>query len=109
MRQPWGTAVLGASLGIGLIMSVLPTVAQACAVCVGSEDPGYFWGVLFLMSMPFIVGSSIGGWLLYSYRGAQPDQARSASNASVERLNSRPTSTPGALDGPRDAAQAHHT
>jgi hypothetical protein len=107
MRQPWGTAVLGASLGIGLIMIVLPTVAQACAVCVGSPDPGYFWGVLFLMSMPFIVGSSIGGWLLYSYRRGQPGLALSAPNPRGERRISRPASTSAASDGHDDEAQAH--
>jgi hypothetical protein len=32
------------------------------------EDVGYFWGVLFLMLMPFVVGGLLGGWLLYHYR-----------------------------------------
>jgi hypothetical protein len=43
----------------------LPGLAHACAVCVGAspEDAGYFWGVLFLMAMPFTVGGLIGGWL----------------------------------------------
>jgi hypothetical protein len=51
----------------------LPTLALACPVCVGSspEDYGYFWGVLFLMSMPFTVGGLIGGWLIYAYRRAR--------------------------------------
>ena len=56
--------------GVGVLMLALPTVAQACAVCIGSsaEDQGYFWGVLFLMAMPFLVTGSIGGWLLYHHR-----------------------------------------
>ena len=56
--------------GLGLISTILPTAAYACAVCGGAEDNGYFWGVLFLMSMPFAIGSFVGGWLLYSYRRA---------------------------------------
>jgi hypothetical protein len=107
MRQSWGTAVLGASLGIGLIMIVLPTVAQACAVCLGSEDPGYFWGMLFLMSMPFIVGSSIGGWLLYSYRRGQAGLALSAPNLIVERRMPHPASTSAVSGRHDDEAQAH--
>ena len=56
--------------GIGGLTAALPAVAQACAVCVGSsaEDQGYFWGVLFLMAMPFLVTGSVGGWLLYHHR-----------------------------------------
>jgi hypothetical protein len=56
--------------GISLLILAVPVVAQACAVCIGSaaEDQGYFWGVLFLMAMPFLVAGSIGGWLLYQYR-----------------------------------------
>jgi hypothetical protein len=75
----------------------------------GGEDHGYFWGVLFLMSMPFIVGSSIGGWLLYSYGRAQPGLAPSASNPSIERHRPRPASTAAAVAGPNEEAQVHHT
>lgn len=61
------TAFVG---GLGFFMVALPAVAQACAVCVGSsaDDHGYFWGVLFLMAMPFLLGGSIGGWILYHYQ-----------------------------------------
>jgi hypothetical protein len=57
------------TLGIGLITIVIPTLAMACAVCMGSSpaDRGYFWGILFLMSMPFTVGGLVGGWLIYAY------------------------------------------
>lgn len=56
--------------GIGGLTVALPAVAHACAVCVGSsaEDQGYFWGVLFLMAMPFLVTGAVGGWLLYHHR-----------------------------------------
>jgi Ni/Fe-hydrogenase subunit HybB-like protein len=71
MGQKHCTAILAALLGMGLILSAFPMLAHACAVCGGAEDNGYFWGVLFLMSMPFTVGGLIGGWLLYSYRRTQ--------------------------------------
>ena len=56
--------------GISAFSLAVPAVAWACAVCVGAsaEDQGYFWGVLFLMAMPFLVAGSIGGWILYHYR-----------------------------------------
>jgi hypothetical protein len=109
MRQPWRTTVLGPSVAVGAIMTLLPAVVHACAVCVGSEDDGYFWGVLFLMAMPFIVGSSIGGWLLYSYRRAQPGLAPSASHPIVERHRDRPASMSTVAEGRNEEAQVHHT
>jgi hypothetical protein len=55
--------------GVGLSIMAIATSATACAVCVGSSpaDQGYFWGILFLMSMPFTVGGAVGGWLVYAY------------------------------------------
>jgi hypothetical protein len=52
-----------------LLALALPSIGLACPVCVGSSpgDYGYFWGVLFLMSMPFTVAGLIGGWLIYAY------------------------------------------
>jgi len=70
MSRAWRTSVLTALLGSQLSALALPTSGLACAVCVGSsvEDYGYYWGVLFLMAMPFTVGGVIGGWLIYAYR-----------------------------------------
>lgn len=64
--------VLGSAAGAGLA----PVAAQACPVCwIGSGSPehdllarGFYWGVLFLMAMPFTVAASIGGWLWYAQR-----------------------------------------
>jgi hypothetical protein len=68
------------TLGIGFITIAIPALAMACAVCVGSSpaDQGYFWGVLFLMSMPFTVGGLIGGWLVYAYWRGQRDPLTTA-------------------------------
>ncbi len=58
------------------ILLLIPVVAGACAVCwIGPSSPehdalarGFYWGILFLMAMPFAVAGSIGGWLFYVYR-----------------------------------------
>lgn len=74
----WGSAA-GAWL--------VPVAAQACPVCWtpgGSPEHdaaarGFYWGVLFLMAMPFAVAASIGGWLWYAHRrGRRPAREVSA-------------------------------
>ena len=52
-------------------------LAQGCAMCKtalsGAEDPlaiGIFWSALLMMSMPFVLFASIGGWIFYQYRSA---------------------------------------
>lgn len=76
MPQSWCAVVRCVLVGMALFISLFPTLADACAVCAGSGDYGYFWSVLFLMSMPFVIGSSIGGWLLYSYRRARNEEVQ---------------------------------
>jgi hypothetical protein len=98
MRQLWCTAMHGVILRVGLISTVLPTAACACAVCGGAEDNGYFWGMLFLMSTPFTVGSLVGGWLLYSYRRAQAGPATSSPPLTAERRTYRPSSASSASE-----------
>jgi hypothetical protein len=92
MRQLWCTAVYGGLLGVGLISTILPTTIYACSVCGGAEDNGYFWGVLFLMSMPFAIGSFVGGWLLYNYRRAPSDPATSTPTSAAEGRRPQPVS-----------------
>ena len=67
-----GRAVLAVSLA-GQAWLV-PAVAQACAVCgTGPGVPGdptargFYWGILFLMALPFTVFGAVAGWLLYRY------------------------------------------
>ena len=83
MRRLSGRETLGNLLWAGLFVLGLPGLASACAVCVGSspEDAGYFWGVLFLMAMPFTVGGLIGGWLLYHFRRSRVRLLPSAASA----------------------------
>lgn len=85
-----------APLRAGLLIPALPTLAQACAVCVGSsaEDAGYFWGVLFLMAMPFAVGGLIGGWLWYHYRRGPAGFVSGTPTATAEGPSSRSAAAP---------------
>jgi hypothetical protein len=107
MRQGWSTSKLSGLLLTGVIIDSVPTFAQACAVCGGAEDSGYFWGVLFLMSMPFALGSFVGGWLLYSYRRGQAGFGSSASTPTVERRMPRADSMSSAPDRSNDGPRAH--
>ena len=64
---------MGCAVVIAVAVLLDPIAAQACAVCFGSSanDPfsrGINWGILFMMTMPFAVAGSIGGWLFYMYR-----------------------------------------
>jgi hypothetical protein len=98
MRPIEYTVMLGALIGVGLVCTVLPAPAHACAVCVGLEDHGYFWGVLFLMSMPFAVGSLIGGWLWYNYRRPRSGPVIAVPTATVERQMPQPAVMSSASD-----------
>ncbi len=60
-------------------------LAQGCAMCQtvmphGSEPlaRGMLWSVLLLMTAPFTVGASIGGWLFYQYWSARRTQRTTA-------------------------------
>jgi hypothetical protein len=99
--------MLGAIIAVGLICRVLLAPVYACAVCVGSEDQGYFWGVLFLMSMPFAVGSFIGGWLWYHYRRDKTCIAASARTRTVQPQTPRPASGSSVSDRPNGEPQAY--
>jgi hypothetical protein len=108
MRHMPCKAMLRALCGMGALLMLLPMLAHACAVCAGgAEDDGYFWGVLFLMSMPFAVGGFIGGWLLYSYRRAQAGFATAAATPTVDQDKLRASSTMWASDGGDEASPAN--
>jgi hypothetical protein len=92
----------GVILGVGLMSLILPTASYACAVCGGAEDNGYFWGMVFLMSMPFAIGSFVGGWLLFSYRRASPDPTPSMRPPAIEGRTPRPALVPLASQRPDD-------
>lgn len=62
------------AVGSAALTWLVPAVAQACAVCgTGPDvagDPtarGFYWGILFLMALPFTVFGAVTGWLFYRY------------------------------------------
>lgn len=76
-----------AFLAVCVLALMLPTeiLAQGCAMCQTvmprGNDPlarGMFWSVILLMTAPFVIGASIGGWLFYQYRNARRIQRTSA-------------------------------
>ena len=70
----------------GLASFVPPDLlAQGCAMCQTlmphANEPmarGMFWSVLFLVTAPFAVGISIGGWLFYQHWSARQAQRATA-------------------------------
>jgi ABC-type nickel/cobalt efflux system permease component RcnA len=65
----------GASLAAAaILLGARASWAQGCAMCAtglgGVNDPlsrGMNISILFLMSMPFLLTASVGGWLWYSF------------------------------------------
>jgi hypothetical protein len=108
MRPLWSTTVFGAVLGAGLMSGLLPSLASACPVCGGAENNGYFWGVLFLMSMPFAIGSLIGGWLLYSYHRASAGPMPSTPPPAIADLTTQPSPILLASDRPAPPQETQH-
>ena len=59
----------------------LQAVAAACPTCkdgLAQNDPagqslvqGYFWSILFMMSMPFLIFSALGGYFYWEIRKAR--------------------------------------
>ncbi|MBI4537372.1 MAG: hypothetical protein HY712_05390 [candidate division NC10 bacterium] len=74
--------------GLSGVAFLVPVAAEACAVCGTGPgvtgDPtarGFYWGILFLMAMPFAVAGSIGAWLVYRYWRASVGCWRKVSGA----------------------------
>lgn len=68
-------SLLGAVLFAALLIVPTELLAQGCAMCKtaigGAEDPlarGLNVSILFLVSMPFVLLGSVGGWFYYLYR-----------------------------------------
>jgi hypothetical protein len=71
--------------GLAALALLVPVAVEACAVCGSGPgvagDPtarGFYWGILFLMAMPFAIAGSIGAWLAYRSWRANPDRWRKA-------------------------------
>ena len=55
---------------------LFPVIVQACAVCLtgaSENDPvanAFNWSVLYLLTTPYAIVGSIGGWLFYRFKSA---------------------------------------
>jgi len=68
--RQWGYSILGALL----VVSGVPSLARACAVCWGVDDAltqAFNTSILFLMAMPFVIGGSIMGVLFIAQKRAR--------------------------------------
>jgi len=73
------------SILLSVVLIPVDVQAQGCAMCQTvmpkGDDPlarGLFWSVLLLMSMPFLIGGSIGGWLFYKHWRMRQEQRAAA-------------------------------
>jgi hypothetical protein len=74
-RMRGGLPLLAAIIFVVLLTAPNELLAQGCAMCKtavgGAEDPlarGLNVSILFLVSMPFVLAGSVGGWFFYMYR-----------------------------------------
>jgi hypothetical protein len=78
-----------ALLGV-LAVGLAAGPAQACAVCGHATTPGdplgrgFYWGMLFLLAMPFTVVGGFGGWVAYMYWRARHPRPTSLRDLAVK-------------------------
>ena len=86
-QRPWLSLALLAVLALAGV-ALLPEVALACPSCkaaLGSQDGGgdlvrgFFWSILFMMSMPFAILGGMSSYLYWVVRRARADQGAAAS------------------------------
>lgn len=75
------------------------SLAQACPLCKqalenseqagGDMVAGYFWSILFMMSMPFLLLSSFSGYMYLAVRKARRE--RDAQQAAAQSTPAQPT------------------
>lgn len=76
-----------------LVLACFADTASACPTCKDgmAGDPaysnmviGYFWSIIFMMSMPFLVLSGVAGYFYYEVRCARARQAAEATAGLAE-------------------------
>lgn len=78
-RRIAGLGIAGAVALVAVALVPAESVGQGCAMCAtylaNGQDPradAFKTSIVFLMSMPFIVVGSAGGWILWMYRRNRP-------------------------------------
>jgi len=79
MMPRWLVLVVLLSCGAALFLGAGEAAAQGCAMCKtslgGPGDPlsnGINASIFFMMSMPFVLFTVVGGWLTYMFRKHRP-------------------------------------
>jgi hypothetical protein len=80
-------------LAVVLLSATFASVATACPTCSqaladeqqgeGDIVAGYFWSILFMMSMPFLLVSSFCGYMYLEVRKARAAQSRATCESRV--------------------------
>ncbi|MBC8356562.1 MAG: hypothetical protein H8E66_31670 [Planctomycetes bacterium] len=79
-----------------LALACFADVASACPTCKDgmAGDPayssmvnGYFWSIIFMMSMPFLVFSGVAAYFYYEVRRARSLQAAAAATSADTSSN----------------------
>ena len=92
------------SIAVALLLALMCLVdtASACPTCKDgmAGDPaysslvhGYFWSIIFMMSMPFLVFSGVAAYFYYEVRRARAQQAavvKAAPTAASPSASDRP-------------------
>lgn len=72
-------------------MSLLPTNARACSVCVSWTEGrglngGFYWSALLLTALPFAIAAVIGAWVGYTvWRARAAGVSGMAEPAAIEK------------------------
>ena len=86
--MPYFARRLAQLMLITLVVLAFQGVVWACPTCkdgLAQNDPvgqslvqGYFWSILFMMSMPFLIFSALGGYFYWEIRKARSAQGTPA-------------------------------
>jgi hypothetical protein len=80
-----------------LLVAMLGSVAHACPTCgAGMSEAGeagqkmlsgWFWSIVFMMSMPFLILTSLGGYMYWIVRKARRAQAAEVAEISPTKID----------------------
>ena len=75
-------ALLVFTVAVALLFPEIGLACPSCKQALASQDPsqgdivsGYFWSILFMMSMPFTILGSLSGYMYLLVRRANADKA----------------------------------
>jgi hypothetical protein len=96
-----------AALGLLLVLAATADACPMCKVALSNHDEaqgdvigGFFWSILFMLSMPFAIFGTFSGYMYLLVRRARAQQA--AGQTSVART--RASAAPKAVAGPSVAS-----